>query len=110
MEHLPKDCLVRREELSKQVSRISMNNIEVIPSPNNSDAEAERASLNVVIRAQSRCNAEVQTDKTTKQKTKKTQESKESKEKPREKSGEPSKQTQAKDEHKVQRRRICDCW
>ena len=33
--------------------RTSLNNIEVIPSPNNSSEEEERPSLNVVIRAQS---------------------------------------------------------
>ena len=120
MEHLPRDCPIRREEFSKQDPRTSMNHIEVIPSPNNYDAEAKRASLNIVTRAQSICYAEVEIDttkETSKQKTKKrrtckirskrskkskghTQESKENKEKPREKLGETSKQTQAKDEHK----------
>ena len=34
VEHLPRDCPIRREEIAKQMPRTSLNNIEVIPSPN----------------------------------------------------------------------------
>ena len=53
VEHLPRDCPIRREEIMKQMPRTSLNNIEVIPSPTNSSEEEERPSLNVVTRAQS---------------------------------------------------------
>ena len=90
VEHLPRDCPIRREELAKQMPRTSLNNIEVIPSPNNSSEEEERPTLNVVTRAQSLRDKNTQTksekdsDKKTPKRRRRQRGSKEGKKKKRE--------------------------
>ena len=52
LDHLPKDCPIRNASAQSGV-----NYIGVVPSPHPAEAEADRQSLNVITRAQSRKNA-----------------------------------------------------
>ena len=52
MDHFPKDCPARPSEVSNQGPQTSLNYIGIVPSPNNSESEIERVSVNVVTRVQ----------------------------------------------------------
>ena len=54
LEHLPKDCPTRLSSAHATEAKASMNYIEVIPSPNEEETEADRRSLNVITRSQSK--------------------------------------------------------
>ena len=54
LEHLPKDCPTKLSIAHATEAKASMNYIEVIPSPNKEEAEADRRSLNVITRSQSK--------------------------------------------------------
>ena len=54
LEHLPKDCPTRLSSAHATEAKASINYIEVIPSPHEDEAEADRRSLNVITRSQSK--------------------------------------------------------
>ena len=56
VDHLQKDCPTRQSEVVNQGPKMSLNYIGVVPSPENSETDTERVSMNVVTRAQSRKN------------------------------------------------------
>ena len=58
MDHFPKDCPTRQGPSTSQAPKTSLNYLDVVPSPQNSENEAEMVSMNVVTRAQSRKEAE----------------------------------------------------
>ena len=62
VDHFPKDCPTKPSEVSNQGPKTSLNYIGVVPSPRNSESKTERASLNVVTRAQTRKNAQEQSE------------------------------------------------
>ena len=53
-EYFPKDCPSKPRDGNNQGPKMVMNYIGVVPSPNNFESESERASLNVVTRAESK--------------------------------------------------------
>ena len=54
LEHLPKDCPTRLLSAHATEAKASINYIEVMPSPHEEEAEADRRSLNVITRSQSK--------------------------------------------------------
>ena len=54
LEHLPKDCPTRLSSAHATEAKASVNYIEVISSPHEEEAEADRRSLNVITRSKSK--------------------------------------------------------
>ena len=61
-EHLPKDCLLRPEEITSTKPKASLNYVEVVPSPTTSETETDAVPLRVITRSQVQKDAQAQTE------------------------------------------------
>ena len=66
LEHLPRHCDLRSRD-DKGKGKISLENMEKLPTPNTSEAEKESIPLRVVTRAQAKKNVQIEIDEGTKE-------------------------------------------